>query len=311
MPQQIKFPEDVDHYLATEIKHKAIWGPYDSPPIPLYVSPFLSKPKPNSDHRRMIIDLSWPKGHSVNSATCTNIHVKAACALCYPTIDRMVEAAVQANHSDTCFLFKVDLEWAFRNLHIDPNDYDSLGLYWNQAYFVDSGVPFGAKLVLIDAIRFIMGQYGYQIFNYSDDILGIHSNKKLSDDAYMFLLALLQDLGLPVSTKTLEAPCRELTCLGIELDMCHLQIRMPQPKLNEIIALCSKWSHRTQATKNQLQSLICKLVYISKCVRPVRLFITKCYSFYVRRLTQGTSLSLRSLQRTSTGSISLLCLLMA
>ena len=58
----------------------------------------------------------------------------------------MVEAAFQANHSEDCFLFKVDLERAFRNLRIDPNDYDLLGLYWDQAYFIDSGVPFGAKL---------------------------------------------------------------------------------------------------------------------------------------------------------------------
>ena len=77
------FPDDVAHYLQTEIQHKAIWGPYDNPPIPLHLSPFLSRPKPNSDHRHMIIDLSWPKGHSVNSATCTNIHVNAACALSY------------------------------------------------------------------------------------------------------------------------------------------------------------------------------------------------------------------------------------
>ena len=167
------------HYFETKIKHKALWGAYDTPPIPLHLSPFLSRPKPNSDHRRMIIDLSWPKGHSDNSATCTNIHVNAACALSNHAIDHMVETAVQANHSEDCFLYKVDLERAFRNLIIDPIDYDVLGLYWDQAYFIDSGVPFEAKLgsffcqATTDAIRFIMAQYGYHIFNYSDDILRV------------------------------------------------------------------------------------------------------------------------------------------
>ena len=118
------FPEDVAHYLQTEVDHKAIWGPHVTPPITLHTSPFLSRPKPDNAHRRMIIDLSWPKGAIVNSATCTNIHVNAACALSYPTIDNMVDAAVQANYSDKCCLFKVDLERAFRNLRIDLNDYD-------------------------------------------------------------------------------------------------------------------------------------------------------------------------------------------
>ena len=58
-------------------------------------------------------------------------------------MDNMVEAAVRANHADSCFLFKVDSERAFHNLRIDPNDYELLGLYWDQAYYQDSGVPLG------------------------------------------------------------------------------------------------------------------------------------------------------------------------
>ena len=86
----------------------------------------------------------------------------------------------------------------------------------------------------------------------------------------MFLLALLQDLGLPVSERKLEAPCRELTCLGIVFDISCQQIRIPQLKLLEVITLCSEWSHKTRATKHQLQSLIGKLVSISKCGKPAR-----------------------------------------
>ena len=87
--------------------------------------------------------------------------------------------------------------------------------------------------------------------NYPDDNLGVHSDKATSDQAYMFLLALLQDLGLPVSPRKVEAPCRELTCLGIEFDSCRQQIRIPQVKLQEIISLCADWFHKTYATKRQ------------------------------------------------------------
>ena len=53
-------------YIQEELKHGAIMGPFDSPPISCHISPFMTRPKADSDVRRMIIDLSWPKGQAVN-----------------------------------------------------------------------------------------------------------------------------------------------------------------------------------------------------------------------------------------------------
>ena len=92
------------------------------------------------------MDLSWPQGQSVNSATSSHIHMHSACALPYPSIDQIVQEAVVANRSNSCYLFKVDLERAFRNLRIDPNDYPLMGLFWNDAYYQDVGLALGAKL---------------------------------------------------------------------------------------------------------------------------------------------------------------------
>ena len=78
-PSAPNYPQDVEHYLNTEISHKAIWGPYDSPPLSAFhTSPFLSRPKPNSAHRCMIVDRSWPQGASVNFATSS--HVLSLCS---------------------------------------------------------------------------------------------------------------------------------------------------------------------------------------------------------------------------------------
>ena len=123
----------------------------------------------------------------------------------------MVHSAAQANDNDSCYLFKVDLERAFRNLRIDPNDYPLMGLFWNGTYYQDVGLAFGAKLGIFfcqsvtDAIRYIMAQNGFTVFNYSDDILGIHSSKEMSDQVFIFPLALLDDLGLPTSSKKVPA----------------------------------------------------------------------------------------------------------
>ena len=81
-----------------------------------------------------------------------------------------------------------------------------------------------------DAVRFIQAQYGFQVWNYSDDILSC--------------LVVLQDLGLPISERKFEAPRRELTCLGIVFDVSSANLHS-KCQLLEIIDLCSEWSHKT------------------------------------------------------------------
>ena len=109
----------------------------------------------------------------------------------------------------------------------------------------------------------------------------------MSEQAFVFLLALLDDLGLPTSSKKVEAPCRVLTCLGIEFDMDKHIIRIPPAKLSEMIELCHQWAHKTSATKKQIQSLIGKLVHIGKCVRPERLFINRMLKGLRQALDSG------------------------
>ena len=43
----------------------------------------------------------------------------------------------------------------------------------------------------------------------------------------------------------------------------------------QIKTLCKNWAHKITATKRQLQSLLGKLLYIHRCVRPSRLFVNR------------------------------------
>ena len=62
-----QYPCDVEHYICTELAHGALMGPFARPPVrPLHISPLMTKPKKNSKYRRVIMDLSWPAGGSVN-----------------------------------------------------------------------------------------------------------------------------------------------------------------------------------------------------------------------------------------------------
>ena len=61
------FPSHVNTYLQEEKGFKAIFGPIrDKPFTDLHCSPFITREKPDSENRWVIVDLSWPKGNSIN-----------------------------------------------------------------------------------------------------------------------------------------------------------------------------------------------------------------------------------------------------
>ena len=58
---------DVRAYLNEELADKAILGPFKDPPAGIHTSPFMTRDKPGAKNRRVIVDLSWPSGTSVNA----------------------------------------------------------------------------------------------------------------------------------------------------------------------------------------------------------------------------------------------------
>ena len=58
----------MDAYHNDKMNHGAMLGPFREPPISdLHISPFMTQDKLSSGKRRVINDLSWLKGQSVNS----------------------------------------------------------------------------------------------------------------------------------------------------------------------------------------------------------------------------------------------------
>ena len=68
-----KIPIDVDADIDEECKYGTILGPFEvNPIVNVHNSPFMTRNKSNSDRRRVIIDLNWPLGASVNSGIDKN-----------------------------------------------------------------------------------------------------------------------------------------------------------------------------------------------------------------------------------------------
>ena len=165
----------------------------------------MTRAKPNSDRRRVIIDLSWPLGASVNARIDKNTYLDAPFALTFPTVDDITNELKRLGRG--AFLYKVDVSCAFRHVKVDPGDYDLLGLEWN-GHYVDTCVLFGMRHGsqifhrLSDAVRYFIRHKGFTIIDYIDDYVGV-GIPSVAWASFHTLLELMMQLGLKVSDKKL------------------------------------------------------------------------------------------------------------
>ena len=110
----IQFPEHVTNYLQEEGSERAIFGPYTNPPFGQnsHISPFITRPKPDTKKRRVIVDLSFPQGYSVNDQVPRGIYMNTVFKLHYPNIDLITQKLAKLGPG--CHVYKVDLSRAFR-----------------------------------------------------------------------------------------------------------------------------------------------------------------------------------------------------
>ena len=139
-----QYPDQVEKYLQEEINHKAMLGPFDSPPFNLQISPFMTRVKAGSDNRRTIIDLSWPKGLSVMMVLVIQFIFNTEFELKYPSIDLIVSSLNALGPAAK--IFKVDISRSFRHIRIDLGDIDLLGLKFAGKYYADLALPLDFRL---------------------------------------------------------------------------------------------------------------------------------------------------------------------
>ena len=258
----LDYPDHVETYLQEEIDHKAILGPYkDSPIDNLHISPFMTRDKPNSSNRRVIIDLSWPHGGSVNAGVPTDRYLGTDFVLTYPSVDNITQEVLKLGRG--CKIFKVDISRAFRHVPIDPRDLDLLGLHWKD-YFIPFGFKQGLSIFqrISDVVRFSMRQECHGIWNYIDDFLCVSLPSKI-DNTCGRLQELLSELGLTVNAKKLVPPSTQVVCLGILVDTVDFSVSIPEEKLQLLKDTCKKWSSKRTCTKRELQSLLGSLLYVA------------------------------------------------
>ena len=184
------------------------------------------------------MDLSWPKGASVNNGVSKDIYLGTHYDLKFPSDDLITNSL--RNLGPAAQMFKIDISRAFRHIKIDPGDIDLLGIKFENKYFLDRSLAFGfhhGSLIFqrcTDAIRYIMTEHGFPLlFNYIDDLIYTGLPSKM-DACFNFLKDLLTDLGLEISPKKLVPPATSITCLGILIDSVQKQFQFHKKSLQKL-----------------------------------------------------------------------------
>ena len=106
-------------YFEVEILNKAIVGPCQKPPFDgLHCSPMLTRPIAGSSNRRVIVDLSWPHGQSVNNRVSSDSYMGSMFKLKFPTVDDIM--VVFKNWAATVCFTKLTFKGPFAPLNLTP-----------------------------------------------------------------------------------------------------------------------------------------------------------------------------------------------
>lgn len=273
------FPEHIKRFLAKELKLGGLLGPFtDFPFTPwCHTAPLLTTPKKDSKERRVVLDLSYPKGTGVNGGITKNCLEGKARPYTLPSVEDLVtKVQILGPH---CYLWKADLARAYRQLRTDPFDVPLLTVRFENQYWVDICPSFGARLSgaacqrTTTAVVDLLAKRGIWSLAYLDDFCGAAATLAEAETAYQAFLTLAETLGLSLSPSKCQPPTKAMEWLGFQFDTTKMTLTIPKTKLRDILQECTEWSSKKVATKKQVQSLAGKLNHISKCIRPARKFI--------------------------------------
>ena len=272
-------PRVIDDYLANEVARRRVAGPFEVPPLPhLHVSSFGVIPKKGQPGKwRLIVDLSSPSGASVNdgiNAEDFSMH--------YITVDQIIRMV--SKHGPGALMAKFDVEAAYRNIAVHPDDRVLLGMRWRGKYYVDLALPFGLRSApyifnsVASMVEWILLHKHHltDLLHYLDDFITAGPpNSELCASNLTTAQTVCRTLGLPLHPDKCVGPATRLVVLGIELDSVAMCARLPEDKLLALRELIISWRSRWCSSRSQLESLIGHLHHAAKVVWPGRSFIRR------------------------------------
>ena len=280
-PSAPKHSSVIDNYLAKEVSLGRVFGPTSIPPTNnLQVNRFGVIPKKDGGWR-LILDLSFPFGHSVNDGIN-----KDEFTLTYSKVSDAISLIIKAGRG--ALMGKVDIKSAYRIIPVHPSDRYLLGTCWQGDYYLDLALPFGLRSApaifnsLADLFHWcLVNNWNVlDLLHYLDDYFTL--GPPLSDICASRLKAIDQaatEIGIPLSPDKCVGPTTCLIFLGIELDSVSMTARLPADKRTELIELLEEWATKRTCKLKELQSLLGKLNHACTFVPHGRTFLRRLLDF--------------------------------
>ena len=271
------WPADIEHYIQTELEHRALAGPFRGAPVaPTHLSPLMTRPKRSSIYRRVIMDLSWPPGESINDGVDTTHYIDGPANIHLPTEDFMEQRVLELGKG--AMMYKSDLARGYRQLRVDPTDWHLLGFAHRDRVYLDICPPFGLRTSALfmqrtsQAICYIHARRGFYSKSYLDDFGGAEGGEERANAALDSLQAVMSKLGVVEAQHKVCRPSTRMVWLGIIFDSIAMTMAIPADKLTEVMDIFRSWENRTRATRNEMQSLLGLIQFVASVSPPARVF---------------------------------------
>ena len=279
-PSALLHTDVVNTKLTKEISLGRIAGPFPSPPfVNFQCSPLGMVPKKEPNTFRLIHNLSYPDGNSIND------HIPKE----FTTV-RYV--SLLTNFGRGALIGKTDIEDAFRIIPIHPSCYHLFGFSWDSQFFYDRCLPMGCAEScriferLSCALQWVLQNSGVRAVSHILDdfiFIGPPNSDSCLQDLNQFI-ALATDLSIPIKHEKTCLPSTLVTVHGIELDTTQWEARLPMDKLLKLQSSINAIRKRRTVTLRQLQSVLGLLSFACRVISPGRAFLRR-----LQNLTCGIS----------------------
>ena len=281
-----QFYSSIDKFLTVGVEKCDLVGPFkESPFSTIHVSPLMTAPKKPSS-RRPVFDATYGDC-SLNNNTPSDLYLGQPMDYAYPRIEDFKRLVLKKGPS--CYIWKRDLSRFFLQIPLCPVDYPKVMFVWRQCLYFFAGLMFGLTKSgyqgqrVTNAVTWIHQRLGLETdleemfasMNYSDDIGGAESTLARATASFSALGNLLIELGLEESLDKAHPPSTKMPYLGVLFDTVAMTMSIPPEKLQEVRSEVQLWLKKTTATKKNLQKLLGKLFWISRCVKFSRSFMAR------------------------------------
>ncbi len=269
--------EKVDITISDNLCLGRLVGPWASPPCDQFISsPLGAFVRSGGSKVRLIHDLSFPPGRSVNDAIDPE-----SFKLHYKTIDDAIGMCM--SYEEPCFLAKSDLRSAFNHILINPKFWHLLGFEWRGLYYASAVLPFGLRSSPYLFDQFARGlEYmcisrgaSRTTLHYLDDTLTASRNAIECARSIQIINDTARAAGFDLQPDKCTEPSQSIEFLGIQLNTVTRTLSITETRLQEILGLLDTWTGKKRCTKRELLSLIGKLSFVSRVIRSGRTFLRR------------------------------------